>query len=39
MTQGFNNLGFRPTLAVEWDLSAAATYAANFERRCETQAN
>lgn len=30
MTQGFKNLGFRPILAVEWDLSAAATYAANF---------
>ena len=30
MTQGFTNLGFRPTLAVEWELSAAATYAANF---------
>lgn len=25
MTQGFKNLGFRPILAVEWDLSAAAT--------------
>lgn len=30
MTQGFVNLGFRPKLAVEWELSAAATYAANF---------
>jgi DNA (cytosine-5)-methyltransferase 1 len=30
MTQGFVNLGFRPMLAVEWDLAAAATYAANF---------
>ena len=30
MTQGFVNLGFRPRLAVEWELSAAATYAANF---------
>lgn len=30
MTQGFLNLGFRPTLAVEWDLAAAATYAVNF---------
>lgn len=30
MTQGFVNFGFRPTLAVEWDLAAAATYAANF---------
>jgi len=30
MTQGFVNEGFRPTLSVEWDLAAAATYAANF---------
>jgi DNA (cytosine-5)-methyltransferase 1 len=30
MTQGFTNIGFRPTLAVEWDLAAAATYASNF---------
>lgn len=30
MTQGFVNVGFRPTLAVEWNLGAAATYAANF---------
>lgn len=30
MTQGFVDLGFRPVLAVEWELSAAATYASNF---------
>ena len=30
MTEGFANLGFRPVLAVEWELAAAATYAANF---------
>ena len=30
MTQGFVNEGFRPSLAVEWDLAAWATYAANF---------
>ncbi len=30
MTQGFANVGFRPVLAVEWEVAAAATYAANF---------
>jgi DNA (cytosine-5)-methyltransferase 1 len=30
MTAGFVAKGFRPVLAVEWDLPAAATYAANF---------
>ena len=30
MTQGFVNAGFRSEFAVEWDLAAAATYAANF---------
>ncbi|PPK70473.1 DNA cytosine methyltransferase [Actinokineospora auranticolor] len=30
MTSGFTAAGFRPVLAVEWDLHAAATYAANF---------
>lgn len=30
MTQGFVDEGFSPVLAVEWDQSAAATYAANF---------
>lgn len=30
MTAGFIAAGFTPTLAVEWDLAAAATYAANF---------
>jgi DNA (cytosine-5)-methyltransferase 1 len=30
MTTGFTNHGFRPVLAVEWNLHAAATYAANF---------
>jgi DNA (cytosine-5)-methyltransferase 1 len=30
MTQGFLNMGFRPALAVEWELAAAATYASNF---------
>jgi DNA (cytosine-5)-methyltransferase 1 len=30
MTAGFVDAGFEPVLAVEWDLSAAATYAANF---------
>ncbi len=29
MTQGFRAEGFTPLLAVEWDLAAAATYAAN----------
>jgi len=29
MTQGFVDEGFEPTLAVEWDRAAAATYAAN----------
>jgi DNA (cytosine-5)-methyltransferase 1 len=30
MTSGFTAKGFTPTLAIEWDLHAAATYAANF---------
>lgn len=30
MTVGFQREGFVPKLAVEWDLAAAATYAANF---------
>jgi DNA (cytosine-5)-methyltransferase 1 len=30
MTAGFVRQGFRPALAVEWNLHAAATYAANF---------
>lgn len=30
MTSGFVAAGFKPVLAVEWDLHAAATYAANF---------
>ncbi|HEX3827273.1 MAG TPA: DNA cytosine methyltransferase [Sporichthyaceae bacterium] len=30
MTIGFVRAGFRPLLAVEWNLHAAATYAANF---------
>jgi DNA (cytosine-5)-methyltransferase 1 len=30
LTAGFAREGFRPVLAVEWDLYAAATYAANF---------
>lgn len=30
MTAGFVEAGFEPVLAVEWDLAAAATYAANF---------
>lgn len=30
MTSGFVATGFEPALAVEWDLAAAATYAANF---------
>ncbi len=30
MTAGFVAAGYRPVLAVEWDLHAAATYAANF---------
>jgi DNA (cytosine-5)-methyltransferase 1 len=30
MTQGFVQHGFTPVQAVEWDLYAAATYAANF---------
>jgi DNA (cytosine-5)-methyltransferase 1 len=31
MTEGFRQAGgYKPTLAVEWDLHAAATYAANF---------
>ncbi len=30
MTVGFHAEGYRPALAVEWDLAAAATYAANF---------
>lgn len=30
LTSGFNANGFETALAVEWDLCAAATYAANF---------
>jgi DNA (cytosine-5)-methyltransferase 1 len=30
MTAGFVREGYKPTLAVEWELPAAATYAANF---------
>lgn len=30
MTQGFADQGFTPVQAVEWNLAAAATYAANF---------
>ena len=30
MTQGFVQAGYEPKFAVEWDLAAAATYAANF---------
>ena len=30
MTRGFVQEGFEPLQAVEWDLAAAATYAANF---------
>lgn len=30
MTAGFVEAGFEPVLAVEWDLPAATTYAANF---------
>ena len=30
MTKGFVDNGFHPVQAVEWDLEAAATYAANF---------
>ncbi len=30
MTRGFVNAGFEPVRAIEWDLQAAATYAANF---------
>lgn len=30
MTAGFAEEGYRSVLAVEWDLAAAATYAANF---------
>jgi DNA (cytosine-5)-methyltransferase 1 len=30
MTVGFHREGFEPVLSVEWDLAAAATYAANF---------
>lgn len=30
MTSGFVGEGFTPSLAVEWDLHAAATYAANY---------
>lgn len=30
MTAGFKSHGFDPVLAVEWNLHAAATYAANF---------
>ena len=30
MTAGFTLHGFMPVLSVEWNLHAAATYAANF---------
>jgi len=30
LTEGFRRAGFDPVMAVEWDRSAAATYAANF---------
>lgn len=30
LTEGFRQAGFDPVMAVEWDRSAAATYAANF---------
>ena len=30
MTAGFKTHGFKPVLSVEWNLHAAATYAANF---------
>jgi DNA (cytosine-5)-methyltransferase 1 len=30
MTAGFTPYGFKPVLSVEWNLHAAATYAANF---------
>lgn len=30
LTSGFLDAGFKPVLAVEWDISAASTYAANF---------
>src|SRR5580700_4931862 len=30
LTSGFVAEGVRPVLAVEWELAAAATYAANF---------
>ncbi len=30
MTVGFKREGFDPVMSVEWDLAAAATYAANF---------
>jgi DNA (cytosine-5)-methyltransferase 1 len=30
MTEGFRRVGFAPVAAVEWELRAAATYAANF---------
>ena len=30
LTEGFRRVGFTPVMAVEWDQSAAATYAANF---------
>lgn len=33
LTAGFVSAGFEPILAVEWDLFAAATYAANFDER------
>lgn len=31
MTLGFVRAGFEPVLAVEWDIDAASTYAANFD--------
>ena len=30
ITEGFSQAGFDPVMAVEWDRSAASTYAANF---------
>jgi len=30
LTEGFVSTGFTPVMAVEWELAAAATYAANF---------
>jgi DNA (cytosine-5)-methyltransferase 1 len=30
MTRGFADAGFRPVLAIEWDIAAAASYGASF---------